>query len=737
MPRMTAALPTTANARLARALPLLLVAAACLFNAVAYLAEFTVAAPDINDDVFHFGLIQRMNAAWDAGGNPLDTWIGYWGQGFPVLRYYQHLPHFVVVLVYRLLGETVPLATVYDAWRWLLLAAMPFTFYLGSRRLGAAPITAACVALCTPLLGANPAEHHFLGFQARSFLWSGGGLYTQLMAIVLFPLALGTVVQAALGQRRLAPAGAWLAATWLTHLVLGYAASLIGALVLLHPQARGQRVWVATRLTAVYAGVAIVAAYLLLPTLLEGRWLSRSAWEPAEYWDSYGAAYVLSALVSGGLLDGPRLPVLTLLAGMGALLALWSLRSRAAAPERGFALVALGIFLLGLLLYFGRPTWGRLLDALPFAGSLPLHRFICAVQFGAVLLAGFALARIASWLSWQRGNPQAAVAVLALLLALAPAIVATVASASQNRAWRLEAAQANAAVAGPLARAFAGFRLRDEETPGRGYAGTSWDWGRDFRYGGSNVYHRWSGQDLPAISYMYHTMGLNSDLEPAFDPRRRDHYELFNVRHLLGDQPGRLPTFAVQEAIAPGLVAGHVATEAYFGVVRSVAFYRYERGGAADLKALAREFVDSNWHGAGCFIRIGWRDGDAAAPGEVTLPSEASLPPVPQDGSQPPRGTILSSSGSGDSYQARLRLDEPGVILFRMSYHPNWRARLDGEPVETLMLSPGYIGVRAPAGEHELEMTYQPPRWTRALLWAGLAFLALAAIIETALRRRG
>jgi hypothetical protein len=32
---------------------------------------------------------------------------------------------------------------------------------------------------------------------------------------------------------------------------------------------------------------------------------------------------------------------------------------------------------------------------------------------------------------------------------------------------------------------------------------------------------------------MYHTMGLSSDLEPSFDSRRRDHFELFNVRYLL------------------------------------------------------------------------------------------------------------------------------------------------------------------------------------------------------------
>ena len=45
----------------------------------------------------------------DAGGNPRDPWIPYWGQGFPLLRYYQHLPHLAVVLVYRVLRGAVPL----------------------------------------------------------------------------------------------------------------------------------------------------------------------------------------------------------------------------------------------------------------------------------------------------------------------------------------------------------------------------------------------------------------------------------------------------------------------------------------------------------------------------------------------------------------------------------------------------------------------------------------------------
>jgi hypothetical protein len=55
--------PPPETARFARVLPFIVVAAACLFNAIAYQAELRGAAPEINDDVFHLGLIQRMNAA--------------------------------------------------------------------------------------------------------------------------------------------------------------------------------------------------------------------------------------------------------------------------------------------------------------------------------------------------------------------------------------------------------------------------------------------------------------------------------------------------------------------------------------------------------------------------------------------------------------------------------------------------------------------------------------------------
>ncbi len=733
---MTPGPPPPATASAAARWPMMVVAAACLGNFAAYAAELLVPAPPLNDDVFHLGLIRTMSEAWAAGDNPLDAWVGLWGQGFPVLRYYQHLPHFAVVLLHRLLGGTVPLEFIYDALRLALLTLLPLAIFAGARRLGAAPPAAAGAALAVVLLGADPAMRHFLGFQPASFLWSGSGLFAQLAAIVLLPLALGSTVRTALDGRGFAVAIAWLAATWLSHLVLGYTACLLGLLVLLHPEARGQRLAVAVRLGGVYLATAAVASYLLLPTLLESQWLSRSVWEPAEYWDSYGAARALAALATGGLLDGGRFPTLTLLAALGAALAAVAACDRRRA-DRGFAMLALSIFVVGLLLFFGRPTWGRLLELLPFSASLPFHRFICAVQLGGVLLAGFALGRTAEWVGARRDRRLAAVAGLVAAALLAPAVASTAAFAAKNVRWRAEAAAAWAGGGAAVDRALAEFAALDAEDRGRGYAGTRWDWGHDFRVGSVNVYHRWSAQGLPAISYLYHTMGRLSELETDFDPARRDHHELMNVRWRLAPAGHGLPPFAAPLPAGQGLAAGVVDTGGYFAVVGSAAFLPLDARDTAALRDFNRAFIAGRWHGAGWFVRLGLDGRDAARPGETPLGAGVPADFEREPAAAAPRGEVLESSGAGNRHEARLRLEAPGYVLFRMTYHPHWQAELDGRPTRTVMLSPGYVGVPAPAGQHALVLTYRPPRWTLVALIGGLVLLASIAVAEAiAIRRR-
>ena len=91
----------------------------------------------------------------------------------------------------------------------------------------------------------------------------------------------------------------------------------------------------------------------------------------------------------------------------------------------------------------------------------------------------------------------------------------------------------------------------------------------------------------------------------------------------------------------------------------------------------------------------------------------------------PPRGQLRDMSVSPQSAGATVVLQEPGVVLFKTTYHPAWRAYVDGAPVPTMLLSPGMIGVQVPAGFHSLQLFYRPGWGKGGMLLVGLV-LALA-----------
>ncbi len=712
-------------------LPSLLVLLACLFNLIAYHSELTINAPDPNDNVYHRTLIERMEESWERGENPLDSWIPDWGQGFPVSRYYQQLPHLAVAAAHRLLGTLASLDDVFRAMRLLCLCLLPLSVYIGSRWLGFKRLEAAFAAVCICLLSADPSKRYFMGLQPASFLWSGFGLFTQLVGAVLFFPALGAIHRTVATGQRFGPALLLLSMTMLSHLLLGYIACLLGLLALLRPEVRGIWKKAVRRLLLLYSLTTLTVSYLLLPTLLESRWLNRSIWEASEYWDSYGAVAVLSAWISGGLFDGPRMPVLTALVVIGLVLACRDILRNG--KSNGCALFAIMAFIVSLLLFFGRPTWGDALIMIPFGGYLPFHRFLCAVQAIGVLLAGYALAALWESLSWHTSWKRFLPSLALTGLILAPAVKGTVSHAVQNAAVIRQVAADFDANGSVLEEQLAEFSALNRIAPGRAYAGTGWNWGKEYRMSHIPVYMYWHRRGIPAISYMFHTMGPMSDLEPYFDPLRRDHYDLFNVRYLMAYNSTDLPTFAKVISQRPGIVAATVETPGYFEVVRTGWFIDGRNASKESLRETNKSFLLSQWHAQDWFIRIGWRDTDRPLPHEIlvdvgdskTLPAPINKPDAP--------GAVVKDWAKDGRHSALIHMDGDAMVLFRMSYHPNWRASVDGNPTETVTLSPGYVGIPVAKGAHMIELRYASPSWTLGLFYFGI-FLILIVFLADRLR---
>ena len=89
------------------------------------------------------------------------------------------------------------------------------------------------------------------------------------------------------------------------------------------------------------------------------------------------------------------------------------------------------------------------------------------------------------------------------------------------------------------------------------------------------------------------------------------------------------------------------------------------------------------------------------------------------------RGVRGPAEMQAQAVRASVSLEAPGVLLLKSTYHPGWTLRVDGHPVQTFMLSPGFIGAHLPAGEHDVYAVYEPGVTKWLLLVVGIV-LAMA-----------
>ena len=84
---------------------------------------------------------------------------------------------------------------------------------------------------------------------------------------------------------------------------------------------------------------------------------------------------------------------------------------------------------------------------------------------------------------------------------------------------------------------------------------------------------------------------------------------------------------------------------------------------------------------------------------------------------EPERLTVQTSSAA------------PGLLVLSEIYAGGWRATVDGEPAEILPTNHALRGVPLPAGEHTVELRYEPVELRAGLIISVVAYLGLAGVI--------
>ena len=655
-----------------------------------------------NDSGMHLQMTTVAQDLLRHGISPFDHWYPLLSLGSPFFVQYQSLSAVVTGALSIIFGTPVTYA-----WSlYLLLALWPVCVYWSTRLLGWGRWESAVAATLAPLIFTVTGR----GFGHQSYVWIGSGLWSQLWAMWTLPLAWSFSWRYVSQRKSLFAAVVTLSLTVALHFLSAYLCALTLAVwILIRPSQFFAR---AGRTLLLGCATLLGSAWVTVPLVVHLKWLAVNQFQVGtSINNSYGARQVMDWLLTGQIYDWRRLPVITLLVGVGLVTCVrrWSYDERAR--------VLGGAWLLSLLLFFGRTTWGALLNALPGNQSLLFQRYIMGLHLAGVALAGVggvALVRAihgrlrrrapATLARWPRGRLRqvarvrwlGAVAVtVGVVIILAPAWtqIATYDHASatwiafQRNVALTQGADVNALVA--EAQSLGGGRI---------YAGMPSNWGHQFYVGAVPVYIYLEQLGVDAVGFTLRTSGLMTDPEAYFDEYEPGDYSAFAVRYLLLPVGHRPPVSATALRTAGPYRLWRVGTGASSALIQIVDTYGVIAANNASLGTRTESFLHSDLPQRALYATIAFAGATAAPPTLSSLSQRRGSP-----------GLVTSQSQDlllGQRARAVVVARRTAVILLKVAYDPGWVATVDGRTRPTIMLAPALVGVEVTPGRHVVSFTY-------------------------------
>lgn len=481
-------------------------------------------------------------------------------------------------------------------------------------------------------------------------------------------------------------------------------AALVLFVALTHPAA-GR---ILVRLALVAVPSLIVTSYLTVPFLMEREYLNQTPYLEQWKYDSFGLVRVLNALLDGNLFDHSRLPVVTVLVVFGLA---WAIANRTAQAR-----LSLALFAAWLVLLFGPLTWKSLAGLLPLHGRLLFHRFTGGVDLGAILLAGLGGEWLLSRFYWLREPWRTLPPLLLIAVLMLPALLERRDYYKVNALW-MEQARGALAADKDLPIVLAALHSLPQ---GRTYAGLRSNWGKTLNWGNLHFYDLLPFESVVAVSPPYYAFSLNSDLIWGFDERNPEQYRLFNVRYVVAPSTHPMPDFLklilkTRRYTLYQADSGGYAQLAAVTMARSIA-------GHAELLIANQEWMGDRSASAGGFAAYSYPGGAPDAE-LITDPAGATNGIVKQERVAPQRIEVSVENA------------KPATLILKVTYHPNWQVSVDGRQQRTFMVSPSYIGVQLPPGQHQVRAEYRSSRLKNGLLALGCCTLLAGVILRRPMAR--
>ena len=212
--------------------------------------------------------------------------------------------------------------------------------------------------------------------------------------------------------------------------------------------------------------------------------------------------------------------------------------------------------------------------------------------------------------------------------------------------------------------------------------------------------------------------------------------QALNVRYLIAPADLSVPSGLQPLMKTKHLTLYEAPVSGYFGQgTTPVAF----EGAQEDFFVAARTWFLGRMPAAGIVPAFAL-DGTPRVDGVEYAPMEdaaSAIRRLTASGAPESFGRIDSEVASPYDYEAKVWVTEPSTTLFlKASYHPDWRAYVDGREVTPFMVAPSYPAIILEPGEHTVRFEYRANALRTPLLVFGVATLAVVGLIEVRRRPR-
>jgi hypothetical protein len=748
--------------RVAPYLLLLLTTFAVLFQARSFLEPWSALGDDASS---HTTAISTLASRIMEGQG---WWSTDYNLGFAMGLYYQPLPHILSALLCIALGGPDAAIVTYKIMMTLVMVAQPWAIFVGFRRAGADPLTAAIGGVLAPCL----IEAGFdFGYNSRASMQVG--LFTQAWGNVALPLAVGELTAILRGRGRASTAALASAFTAATHMFYAIAlvpiVSVLAAGTLLSLLVTGRRADALTRLGQLVAAGAAAGSLLLwwfIPLTQTQAFFGGWPFGRQSRQDGYGIWPTIEALLSGRVLDGatwysesiwPQIaarfggpwtdadpvanatgfPFMTTAAFLGLGVSL----VRVVRGKDSFAWAALIFTAWAVIGCSGRTSLGPLIDLYPMHKSVQLFRYGAMMQFALLIAASIGLGWIAAWYAPSTDEHGDAVGLTPRQAASAWSgvivVVVILAMPFGNGMVQLDRGfrtiDDSTALDLPAYQELSGW-LRALPTDGRLLVGPKTEV-RGHYHGGLLSYMRRGPAGQSYGVGLHDSLGFYTlEFLNLQRVNARVLVDLYDFRYVVR-KPGHelrglegLETIHENERYVLERIPVSGQAAAVFRVGGHV------EGTPRNARRQIRTWLNGNGPEIGTTLLLDVTDPhsqDNLVGSPQTV--EESQTFEEQEGSA---GEMLDSWARADRMHAKVRMNEPGVVVFKMGYHPFWRATVDGVSTATVFAFPGFVGVEVGPGAHVIEATYRWPSSTTWLALFGPVVLVLVELGGRVLRRR-